>query len=151
MVKVEKNTRPLPPAEEIIERAMASVPDPEPEPPALTEISLSVKVTIPLVQYGNIEMFVSQKVTVVDTEDNRHTATIDGLTRLKHHIAEVVLPLVDADVERVREVLLKERNPDVWMQKNNSTYRWLRVAQPDMMIPAMERILLGDDSEVITQ
>lgn len=116
-----------------------------PEAPLLTEISLSVKVTIPLVQYGNIEMFVSQKAVVVDTPENRATATLNGLNRLKLHIAEVVLPLVEADVERVRPVLLKEANPDVWMQKNNSTYRWLRVAQPDMMIAAMESIILDEN------
>jgi hypothetical protein len=114
------------------------------EPSALTEIAVSVKVTIPLQQYGNIEMFVSQKMVVSDTTESRERATLEGLNRLKHHIAEIVLPLVEAEVERGRPALLKEANPDTWMQRNNSVYRWLRVAQPDMMIPAMEAIILDE-------
>jgi hypothetical protein len=117
------------------------------ETPALTEVTVSVKVTVPLQQYGNVEMFVSQKFVVADTQEARNAATIDGLNQLKGQIAQVVLPLAEAEVERGKPALLREANPDTWMQKNNSVYRWLRVAQPDMNIPAMEAILL-DESRI---
>lgn len=115
------------------------------EAPALTEISMSVKVTIPLLQYGNIEMFVSQKAVVHDTPEARETATLEGLNRLKRHVAEIVLPLVEAEVQRGLPELLKQSNPDTWMQIKNPTYRWLRVAQPDMTIPAMEAIIMDEE------
>ncbi len=117
------------------------------EPPALTEVTVSVKVTVPLQPYGNVEMFVSQKFVVADTQEARNAATIDGLNQLKYQIAQVVLPLAEAEVERGKPKAIKEANPDTWMQLNNSVYRWLRVAQPDMNIPAMEKILL-DESRI---
>lgn len=145
---MKKTDNYIPPtAEEILERAMASVPDPEPEPPALTEITISVKATIPLQQYGNIEMFVSQKYTVQDTPETRENATVNGLTDLKNYIALAVLPLVEAEVERGRPALLREASPDTWMQQKNSIYRWLRVAYPELVIPAMEAIVL-DESRI---
>jgi len=115
--------------------------------PALTEITVSVKATVPLLQYGNIEMFVSQKFTVHDTLDARENTTIMGLTQLKRHIAEIVLPLAEAEILSARHHLLKEAHPDVWMQQRNSVYRWLRVAQPDMTIPAMDAIIY-DESRI---
>lgn len=113
--------------------------------PALTDVTVSVKVTIPLQQYGNIEMFVSQKFTVRDTADSREQITIFGLNELKRNIANVVLPLAEEEVIRARPALLRESNPDVWMQKANSVYRWLRVAQPDMVIPAMDAVIYDEN------
>lgn len=115
------------------------------EPLSLTEVTVSVKCTIPLQQYGNIEMFVSQKFIVSDTVNSREQVTVLGLNQLKYQIAQVVLPLAEAEVERGKPALMREANPDTWMQKNNSVYRWLRVAQPDMEIPAMEAIIMDED------
>lgn len=115
------------------------------EPLPLTEITVSVKVTIPLQQYGNIEMFVSEKLIVNNDIEIREHATIAGLNQLKWRIAQVVLPLAEAEVERGKPALMREASPDTWMQKNNSVYRWLRVAQPDMEIPAMEAIIMDED------
>lgn len=152
MTKITKNTRPLPTEEEnreweenkpnrtqIVNAAVAV------QAPSLTEIAVSVKVTIPLQQYGNIEMFVSQKFTVHDTVEAREDATIIGLNQLKRHIAEVVLPLAEAEVISGRPALLRETNPDVWLQRNSSLYRWLRVAQPDMEIPAMNDVIMDEN------
>lgn len=116
-----------------------------PEPLPLTEVTVSVKVTIPLQQYGNVEMFVSQKFVVSDTLNARENATITGIEQLKYQLAQVVLPLAEAEVERGKPALMREANPDTWMQKNNSVYRWLRVAQPDMEIPAMMEIITDED------
>lgn len=115
------------------------------EPLPMTEVTVSVKVTIPLQQYGNIEMFVSQKFVVSDTLNARENATITGINQLKYQLAQIVLPLAEAEVERGKPALMREANPDTWMQKNNSVYRWLRVAQPDMEIPAMEAIIMDED------
>lgn len=110
--------------------------------PALTEITVSVKVTIPLLSYGNTEIFVSQKYITRDDYVSREQATIAGIDALKSAITQAVLPMVEAEVERARPALVVERSPDVWMQQKNSVYRWFRVFAPDAGIPAMEAIIL---------
>lgn len=110
--------------------------------PAMTEITVSVKATIPLLSYGNTEIFVSQKYITRDDYVSREQATIAGIDALKSAITQAVLPMVEAEVERARPALVVERSPDVWMQQKNSVYRWFRVFAPDAGIPAMEAIIL---------
>jgi hypothetical protein len=154
MVKIVKNPAPVDTAEEIAEweaskptrtQIVNNALSATISNMGLTEVAVSVKVTIPLQQYGNIEMFVSQKFTVHDTVEAREDATIIGLNQLKRHIAEVVLPLAEAEVISGRPALLREANPDVWLQRNSSLYRWLRVAQPDMEVPAMNDVIMDEN------
>jgi hypothetical protein len=49
--------------------------------------------------------------------------------------------MTEAEVTRAAPLLLKESNPDYWMRKNSSVYRWLRLAEPELEIPAMLAIL----------
>lgn len=114
-------------------------------PPQQVKTVVSFKATIPTQQYGNIEMFVSQEIyNDADTlAELRHERLEDTLDAIKASIAEIVLPLACAEVERARSELVKQPNPDVWMQLKNPLYRWLRVAQPDLVIPPMEALMLG--------
>jgi len=109
----------------------------------LVKTVVSVKATVPLLQYGNIEMFVSQEIY---TEASASQELRDGLIRtnlanLREHLALQILPLAETEVTRCISVLKKEAHPDAWMQRNSSTYRWLRVAAPDMTIQAMQEII----------
>jgi hypothetical protein len=113
------------------------------EPPALLKTVVSVKATIPTQPYGNIEVFVSQEMYMdaSNSQDVRAGLIISEMESLKRNIAEMVLPLAEAEVERAQSALVKAPNPDVWMQQANPLYRWLRVAEPDLNIPAMDAIL----------
>lgn len=128
-----------------IEKAIRRGPKPQQEIPVIvpttTEITVSVKATIPTLEYGNIEFFVSEKFIVTDDHESREHGLVAGMQQCKAAIAKVVFPLAEAEVERAKSVLLSQRNPDNWMQLNNKTYRWLRVAEPDMVVPAMEAII----------
>lgn len=106
-----------------------------------TEITVTFKTTIPTQQYGNLEFFVSQKVMARNTLEGRQTAMIDTMNELKFAVVQVVLPLVEAEVDRAKPALIKEANPDNWMQLKNPAYRWLRVASPYTPIEAMESLL----------
>lgn len=111
--------------------------------PLLVKSVVSVKVTVPLVQYGNIEMFSSQEFyTQADEPDSKREilrATL--LDTMRQQMAEQILPLAEAEVQRAKSALVKEKFPDSWMQRNNPTYRWLRVCHPDLKISAMEQIV----------
>lgn len=106
-----------------------------------TEITVTFKTTIPTQQYGNLEFFLSQKVMARNTEESRLMAMVDAMNEMKYAVVQVVLPLVEAEVERAKPALLKEANPDNWMQLKNPAYRWLRVASPYTPIDAMENLL----------
>lgn len=116
---------------------------PAPEPPPLVKTVVSVKATVPLVQYGNIEMFVSQEFyTSADTPQIiREEMTSNQLLRLRELLADQVEPTAEADVLASKSVLLLEQSPDAWMQRNNSIYRWLRTASPNRRLEAMESII----------
>lgn len=109
----------------------------------LVKTVVSVKATVPLLQYGNIEMFVSQEFyTPADEPDSlRDSLTDANLKRIQNHLVHQILPMVEADVMRCQSVLEKEKHPDAWMQRNNSAYRWLRFAAPDLKIDAMQTVL----------
>lgn len=111
--------------------------------PLMVKTVVSVKATVPLVQYGNVEMFVSQEFfTPADTPQVvRDEMTHNNLTRLRELLVDQVEPMAEADILAAKPVLLKEVSPDAWMQRQNSVYRWLRVASPDRRLQAMEEIV----------
>jgi hypothetical protein len=110
--------------------------------PALTEITVSFKCTIPTQQYGNMEFFASQKIMAADTLSGRQNAITSGINEMKWAVAQVLIPLAEAEIERGHAALIRKANPDNWMQIKNPLYRWLRVAAPELVIPAMEAIIL---------
>jgi hypothetical protein len=114
-----------------------------PVAPLLVKTVVSTKATIPLVQYGNLEMFISQEFyTEANAPDSVRSELIQStISRLKTHLAEQVAPMVEPDVIAAKTELAKQAFPDSWMQRNNAAYRWLRVCQPDMKIAAMQAIL----------
>lgn len=120
--------------------------DNQPDALPLAKTVVSVKVTVPLVQYGNIEMFVSQEFyTDQDTPNETREGVINAtLKRLQFHLVQQIVPMAEADVLRCKSVLMKEDHPDAWMQRNSGMYRWLRVAAPDLKISAMEEILRSE-------
>lgn len=111
--------------------------------PLLVKSVVSVKVTVPLLQYGNIEMFSSQEfyTRADEPDDKREILRASLLNVMREQMAEQILPLAEAEVVRAKSALVKEKFPDSWMQRNNPTYRWLRVAAPDMTIIAMQEII----------
>lgn len=106
-----------------------------------TEITVTFKTTIPTQQYGNLEFFVSQKVQARDTLEGRQVAMVDAMNEMKAAVVQVVLPLVEVDTERAKSELVKQPNPDVYMQVKNPAYRWLRFASPYTNIETMEALL----------
>src|SRR5262245_57321562 len=108
----------------------------------LVKTVVSFKATIPLQQYGNMEIFVSQEIftDMSATTNERMERVEDTIDALKCSVATIIMPLACEEVERARPELVKQANPDVWMQLKNPVYRWLRVAQPDMRIPAMDAL-----------
>lgn len=112
----------------------------------LAKTVVSVKITVPLVQYGNIEMFVSQEIFSDEhtTNSQREGAINDMLERLQFQLVQQIVPMAEADVLRCKSVLEKEDHPDAWMQRNSGMYRWIRVAAPDLKISAMEAILRSE-------
>lgn len=127
----------------------ATTPDAPPADvtPLMVKTVVIVKATVPLVQYGNLEMFVSQEIyTRADEADSMLTVlTTAMLTHLRELLADQVEPMAEADIVAARAVLLKEASPDTWMQRQNSVYRWLRVASPDRRLQAMEAIIHDED------
>lgn len=118
------------------------VPAPAPAEPLLVKSVVSFKVTVPLVQYGNIEMFASQEFyTQADEPDLKRDVLRSALLQtLREQMAEQVLPLVEAEVLRSKPQFAKDTSPAEWMYRNNPTYRWLRVAAPDLKIAAMQEV-----------
>lgn len=106
-----------------------------------TEITVTFKTTIPTQQYGNLEFFLSQKVQARDTLEGRQVAMVDAMNEMKAAVVQVVLPLVEVDTERAKPELVKQPNPDVYMQVKNPAYRWLRFASPYTNIETMEALL----------
>lgn len=106
-----------------------------------TEITVTFKTTIPTQQYGNLEFFLSQKVQAQNTLEGRQVAMVDAMNEMKAAVVQVVLPLVEVDTERAKPALVKQANPDNWMQLNNPAYRWLRFASPYTNIETMEALL----------
>ena len=118
----------------------------QPDALPLAKTVVSVKVTVPLVQYGNIEMFISQEIYVPLDKPSEVTENLTNawLERLQSHLVQQIVPMAEADVLRCKSVLEKEDHPDAWMQRNSGMYRWLRVAAPDLKISAMEEILRSE-------
>lgn len=140
-------------------QAQPVTPSPEPvEPPAILEsavtrsgIRISIKATIPLMQYGNVVLEAAQEIDLaVNDETSRSVETIAGLNRLKEDMALVVLPLVEAEVNRARPALMVEQNPDAWMRRNCAVYQWLRIMQPDLYIEPMQQIMENEQRIALT-
>lgn len=126
----------------------------EPIPaPQQSKITITVRATVPTQQYGNLTIEATQEIFLPDNVNahDRSTATISGLELLKGDLALVVLPLAEAEVARCSSVLLKEVYPDAWLQRNSSLYRWLRVSEPDLEIPAMQRIIDNQPSHLANE
>jgi hypothetical protein len=70
------------------------------------------------------------------------------LELLKRDLALVVLPLAEEEVTRCKSVLVTDDHPDAWLQRNSPLYRWLRVSEPDLEIPAMQDILASKDISI---
>lgn len=105
-------------------------------------ITITVRATIPTQQYGNLVLEATQVIDLGAGDAlDRSMETTEGLRRLKRDLALVVMPLAEAEVDRCASVLLKDDHPDAWLQRNSALYRWLRVAEPDMKVPAMEAII----------
>lgn len=120
-------------------------------PPMLKTV-VSVKATIPTMNYGNLEIFVSQDYFTDQGEPDAVRAMFvrSTMDTLRLSIADMIVPLADAEVERAMPALVKESHPDVWMQQKNPLYRWLRAAAPTVEIPAMKALLakrLGQGAE----
>jgi hypothetical protein len=112
------------------------------EPAPQSKITVTVKMLVPIIAYGNIELAATQEILCnADDPAGRSAATIAGLFLLKTDLAQVILPLVDAEVTRYASVLLKETNPSYWLSKQSSVYQWFRIAYPDIEIPAMQAVL----------
>lgn len=111
--------------------------------PLLVKSVVSFKVTVPLVQYGNIEMFSSQEFyTQADEPDSkREVLRATLLDTMRKQMAELVLPLMEEEVKRAKPALVKEAYPDAWMQRTIPAYRWLRVAAPELSVEAMDEIV----------
>lgn len=121
---------------------------PEPAPvPQLAKTVVSVKATIPMQQYGNIEIFVSNEIFIdaQEAETVRSATARAMMDNLRNDIAAMVLPLANEEVIRCKSVLVKEHHPDAWMQRNSPPYRWLRAAAPNLPIPEMQEILASRD------
>lgn len=111
--------------------------------PQQVKTVVSFKANIPTQQYGNMEMFVSQEfyTDAAAADSVRLERLEDTLDAIKASIAKIVLPLACEEVERAKPALIKEAHPDTWMQLKNPVYRWLRVVQPDLAIPAMDELI----------
>lgn len=111
--------------------------------PAQSKITITVRATIPTQQYGNLTLEATQEIFLPENINahDRSTATITGLELLKSDLALVVLPLAEEEVNRCKSALVKDAHPDAWLQRNSPLYRWLRVSEPDLIIPAMQDII----------
>ena len=94
-------------------------------------------------QYGNLEIFVSSEIFMdaQEAEIVRSATARAMMDNLRNDIAAMILPLANEEVIRCKSVLVKEHNPDAWMQRNSPPYRWLRAAAPNLPIPEMQEII----------
>jgi hypothetical protein len=108
-----------------------------------SKITITVRATIPTQQYGNLTLEATQEIFLPEGANavQRSTFTVSGLELLKRDLALVVLPLAEEEVNRCKSVLIKDDHPDAWLQRNSPLYRWLRVTEPDLEIPAMIDVL----------
>lgn len=116
----------------------------QPNPPQA--ITVTMRVTVPIVAYGNLSFEATQEINFVHVDGGtealeRHMQTVTALELLQRSIAEVILPMVEAEVVRYSPILLKEANPSSWLARNSTAYMWFRIAYPDIEIPAMNAIL----------
>lgn len=157
MAAKPKADQPTPMGSDGVTEAVATMPPGEPvttlvsAPPMLKTV-VSVKATIPTMNYGNLEIFVSQDYFTDQGEPDAVRAMFvrSTMNTLRLSIADMIVPLADAEVERAMPALVKESRPDVWMQQKNPLYRWLRAAAPSVEIPAMKTLLnkrLGQTGE----
>jgi hypothetical protein len=108
---------------------------------------LTIKFTalIPTVDYGNIGGEITQEIEVpADIGIDQSAFIANAYTSLRLSHAMSVLPLVEAEVTRLADHLMKlpkQDNPDYYMRKNCKVYNWFVISNPDVRIPAMERIL----------
>jgi len=101
-----------------------------------------VKALVPVIAYGNIELQATQEIDLANGNAlDRSVETIAGAQKLKNDLAQVILPMVEAEVRRYASILLKEENPTWWLSKNSTVYTWFRIAYPDIEVPAMQNIL----------
>lgn len=107
--------------------------------PAQSKITVTYRATIPAQQYGNITLEATWEMEVNPAELVEKTSA--AFVLLQATIAQQVMPLADAEVTRCTSVLVKETHPDAWMQRNSPPYRWMRVANPTLEIPAMQAII----------
>lgn len=120
---------------------------------AQSKITITVRATIPTQQYGNLTLEATQEILLPENVNavQRSTLTVSGLELLKRDLALVVLPLAEEEVMRCKSVLVKDDHPDAWLQRNSPLYRWLRVAEPDLPIPAMQEIIGNKDISLVPQ
>lgn len=111
-----------------------------------SKITITVKALVPVMAYGNIAFEATQEIEFLHAEFGtealeRHTQTVAALELLNRSIAEMVLPMVEAEIVRYASILLKEANPSYWMSNNSPVYKWFRLTNPDIEIPGMQAIL----------
>jgi len=110
--------------------------------PVRNPITITVRATVPLMEYGNISLEATQEIDLADGDAvDRSIETLEGLKRLKRDLALVILPMVEADIVRAAPYALKADDPDYHMRKNSPVYRWLRTAEPDLEIPGMTALI----------
>jgi hypothetical protein len=116
-----------------------------PVPVQQSKITITVRATVPTQQFGNLTLEATQEISLPENVNahDRSTATVTGLELLKSDLALVVLPLAEAEVARCKSALVTDDHPDSWLQRNSPLYRWLRVAEPELEIPAMREIING--------
>jgi hypothetical protein len=110
--------------------------------------TVTVKVTalIPTGDYGNLGFELTQEIELPAEVPNEKIMP-GALTVLRLNLALSVLPLVEAEVVRASSVLMKDANPDAFMRRNCKVYNWFVISNPDVRIPAMERILEEKEAE----
>lgn len=114
----------------------------------MSKIIVTVKHTIPLMDFGNIIYEVAQEIEMGEPSPQElGFATENALASLKTSLSETILPLVNSEVERCMSVLTQDSEPDKWMRKNSKVYQWFRLAYPDVDIPAMGKIEQEKEAE----
>lgn len=107
----------------------------------MSKIVVTVKALIPVIQYGNIAIEATQEIEV--ERDDLYHETLNSTKVLRLTLADSILPLVESEVERCASVLLKEANPDTWMRRNSTVYQWFKISNPDIPVPAMDKLMKG--------
>lgn len=118
--------------------------------PAIPSMTITVKATIPTQEYGNIVLEVVQSITPADEQEHTKSGLImDTIDNVLRNFALTVLPLAEAEVTKARPALLREAYPDSFLQRNSPLYRWLRVVQPGLNVPAMQDVISDESRKAL--